>query len=94
MVVRVRVRLINESTGRSSEIIVLVNGGAESEVPVIAVTPSIARDIGRNIDDMDLIEVELASGVTHNYISRNTVLAQLLDDVGQGAISGAGVHSF
>ena len=40
MVVRVRVRLINESTGRSSEIIVLVNGGAESEVPVIAVTPS------------------------------------------------------
>ena len=61
----------------------LVNGGAESEVPVIAVTPSIARDIGLNIDDMDLIEVELASGVTHNYISRNTVLAQLLDDVGR-----------
>ncbi len=83
MVVRVRVRLINESTGRSSEIIVLVNGGAESEVPVIAVTPSIARDIGLSIDDMDLIEVELASGVTHNYISRNTVLAQLLDDVGR-----------
>jgi hypothetical protein len=75
--------LINESTGRSSEIIVLVNGGAESEVPVIAVTPSIARDIGLSIDDMDLIEVELASGVTHNYISRNTVLAQLLDDVGR-----------
>jgi len=83
VVVRVRVRLINESTGRSSEIIVLVNGGAESEVPVIAVTPSIARDIGLSIDDMDLIEVELASGVTHNYISRNTVLAQLLDDVGR-----------
>ncbi len=83
MVVRVRVRLINESTGRSSEIIVLVNGGAESEVPVIAVTPSIARDIGLDLDDMDLIEVELASGVTHNYISRNTVLAQLLDDVGR-----------
>ena len=83
MVVRVRVRLINESTGCSSEIIVLVNGGAESEVPVIAVTPSIARDIGLSIDDMDLIEVELASGVTHNYISRNTVLAQLLDDVGR-----------
>ncbi|PVU72012.1 hypothetical protein DDW08_03275 [Vulcanisaeta sp. SCGC AB-777_J10] len=61
----------------------LVNGGAESEVPVIAVTPSIARDIGLSIDDMDLIEVELASGVTHNYISRNTVLAQLLDDVGR-----------
>jgi len=83
VVVRVRVRLINESTGCSSEIIVLVNGGAESEVPVIAVTPSIARDIGLSIDDMDLIEVELASGVTHNYISRNTVLAQLLDDVGR-----------
>lgn len=92
--VRVRVRLINESIGRGSEIIVLINGGAESEVPVIAMTPSIARDIGLNIDEMDLIEVELASGVTHNYISRNTVLAQLLDDVGQGAISGAGIHSF
>ena len=41
------------------------------------------RDVGLNLGDMDLIEVEPVSGVTHNYISRNTVLAQLLDDVGR-----------
>jgi hypothetical protein len=83
MVVRVRVRLINEGTGHNVEVIMLVNGGAESEIPVVVVTPDIATDLGLDLSNMDLIDVELASGVTRNYISRNTILVQLLDDEGR-----------
>jgi len=83
MVVRVRVRLINEGTGHNVEVIMLVNGGAESEIPVVVVTPDIATDLGLDLSNMDLIDVELASGVTRNYISRNTILVQLLDDEGK-----------
>jgi len=83
MVVRVRVRLINEGTEHNVEVIMLVNGGAESEIPVVVVTPDIATDLGLDLSNMDLIDVELASGVTRNYISRNTILVQLLDDEGK-----------
>ncbi|MEM4437253.1 MAG: hypothetical protein QW680_01250 [Pyrobaculum sp.] len=39
MAVRVRVRVLNERTGKAEELVVLVNGGAESEEPVLAVDP-------------------------------------------------------
>ncbi|MHB9301878.1 hypothetical protein [Thermofilum pendens] len=42
----VRVRLVNEEAGRSVVVRVLVNGGAESEEPVVAVTPDVAREVG------------------------------------------------
>jgi len=43
MSIRVKVRVVNERSGASKELVVLVNGDAESEEPVIAVTP---RDAG------------------------------------------------
>jgi len=82
MVVRVRVRLVNERANLSDEITVLVNSGAESEDPVIAVTPEVANRIGLDVRDMDVVKVELASGITHNYLSRFPVRAELLDDMG------------
>jgi len=53
MIVRVSVRLINEGTENNAEVVVLINGGAESEVPIIVVTPSVARYLELNLNDMD-----------------------------------------
>lgn len=79
---RVRVRIVNEESNASKELIVLVNGGAESYEPVVAITPSDARDIGLEMDDSELIEVELASGRTYALISRGRVRVELLDEGG------------
>ncbi len=47
---------------KSKVLVVLVNGGAESEEPVIALRPEEAEELDLSIDNFDLIEVELASG--------------------------------
>ncbi len=83
MAVRVKVRIVRENNGKSSELIVLVNGGAESEEPVIVVTPKEAEALGFTINDFELIEVELASGKTHNLISKEKVRVELLDEKGR-----------
>lgn len=83
MVVRVMVRIINEELGKSKVLKVLVNGGAESEEPVIAVDEATAKELELSLSDMDVIEVELASGATHNYISRKKLLIELLDENGK-----------
>ena len=46
MVVRVKVRLVRPEVGRSAELVLLVNSGAESEVPVVAVRPEHAAELG------------------------------------------------
>jgi hypothetical protein len=53
---------------------VVVNGGAESEEPVIALRPEDAEDLGLSLNNFDVIEVELASGKTHNLTSRKVEL--------------------
>jgi len=83
MAVRVRVRVVNERSGASKEFVVLVNGGAESEEPVIAVTPHDAEDLGFRAGDFELIEVELASGRVYSLISKEKVRVELLDEEGR-----------
>ena len=78
MVVRVKVKIINEKKGRSKELVVLVNSGAESEEPVVVVNSEIAKELG--IEDFDIIEVELASGRTYNLLSRDKFKIELLDE--------------
>jgi hypothetical protein len=78
MVVRVRIRITDE--GKSIVIKVLVNGGAESDEPLVVVDPNIASKLGISSEELDVIEVELASGTTHNYITRRKYLVELLDD--------------
>ncbi len=75
-----RVRIVRESSNKLKNLVVLVNGGAESEEPVIAVSPEDAEDLDFSIDDFELIEVELASGKTHNLISKEKVKVELLDE--------------
>jgi len=78
MVVRVRVRITDG--GKSVVVKVLVNGGAESDEPLVVVDLDIASKLGISSEELDVIEVELASGTTHNYITRRKYLVELLDD--------------
>ena len=87
MVVRVKVRIIRENFNKSREVVVLVNSGAESEEPVVVVYPDVVDVLGFSIDDFDLIEVELASGKTHNLISKEKVRVELLDEKGNSLSS-------
>jgi hypothetical protein len=63
-------------------VVVLVNGGAESEEPVIALRPEDIEDLGIPLNNFDVVEVELASGKTYNLISRDKVKVELLDEQG------------
>jgi len=83
MAVRVKVRVVNERNGASKELVVLVNGGAESEEPVIAVTPRDAEGLGFGAEDFELIEVELESGRVYSLISKEKVRVELLDEEGR-----------
>jgi len=67
---------------KSKVLVVLVNGGAESEEPVIALRPEEAEELDLSIDNFDLIEVELASGKTHSLVSKDKILIEQLDDQG------------
>jgi hypothetical protein len=78
MVVRVKVRITDG--GKSVVVKVLVNGGAESDEPLVVVDLDIASKLGISSEELDVIEVELASGTTHNYITRRKYLVELLDD--------------
>jgi hypothetical protein len=66
MAVRVRIT----DGGRSVVVKVLVNGGAESDEPLVVVDPGIASKLGISSEELDVIEVELASGTTHSYWQR------------------------
>jgi len=62
MVVRVKLRIVNEKNSASKELVVLVNGCAQSEKLVVVITPSDAMDIELETSDLELIEVEPVSG--------------------------------
>ncbi|MCX8204991.1 MAG: hypothetical protein N3H31_05015 [Candidatus Nezhaarchaeota archaeon] len=78
MVVRVRLRISDPRCSRSVATRALVNSGAESEEPVVVVDLPVARELGLELEGMDVIEVELASGVTHCYITRGKYLVELM----------------
>ncbi|MGB9728824.1 MAG: hypothetical protein ACP5GU_06905 [Thermoprotei archaeon] len=78
MAVRVKIKVTWES--RSKTFIVLVNGGAESDEPVIVLRPEDAEELGLLSNSFDIIEVELASGKTHNLISKEKIKIELLDE--------------
>lgn len=82
MVVRVNVKLVNEDKGKECIVTVLVNSGAESDDPVIVVNPEIAKKLELDFNDLELIEVELASGRKHNYISCKKYRLELIDEYG------------
>jgi hypothetical protein len=77
MVVRVRVRI--SWGGKTSNVVVLVNGGAESEEPVVVLRPEDVEELGLPLDSFDVVEVELAVGRTQSLISRDRVTVELLD---------------
>lgn len=81
MAVRVRLRL--RCGERELTIVALVNGGAESEEPVVVMTLAMANQLGISLSDMEIIEVELAGGVTRNLISKDKVEVELLDELGK-----------
>lgn len=81
MVVRVKVGVAWRSKAKT--FIVLVNGGAESDEPVIVLRPEDAEELGLLPNSFDIIEVELASGKTHNLISKEKIKIELLDEKGK-----------
>jgi hypothetical protein len=80
MVVRVRVRI--SWGGKTRNVVVLVNGGAESEEPVVVLKPEDVEELGLPLDSFDVVEVELAVGRTQSLISRDRVVVELLDEQG------------
>jgi len=80
MAVRVRIRILNEIKEKEKVLTVLVNGGAESEEPVIVISKEDALDLGLSLGDFEVVEVELASGKTHNLISKKKFKIELLDE--------------
>jgi hypothetical protein len=80
MVVRVRVRI--SWGGKTRNVVVLVNGGAESEEPVVVLRPEDVEELGSPLDSFDVVEVELAVGRTQSLISRDRVVVELLDEQG------------
>ncbi len=78
MAVRVRVRIRNEAVGRGVVVRVLVNGGAESEEPIVAITPREAELLGIRSEDLEVVEIELASGYIHSYITRDRYPVELI----------------
>lgn len=78
MAVRVRIKVTWKNKAKT--FIVLVNGGAESDEPVIVLRPEDAEELGLLLNNFDIIEVELASGKTHNLISKEKIKIELLDE--------------
>ncbi len=72
---------IQAPSDRSVDVKVLVNSGAESERPLIAITPEIAETIGLwPTEGAQLVEVEQAVGVSEAYVMPQAVKLILLGD--------------
>jgi len=67
-------------SGAFKELVALVNGGAESEEPVIAVTPEDAEALGLKDEFFEVVEVELASGSIYSLMSKEKIRVDLLAD--------------
>jgi len=83
LVVRVRIRIKVESTGSSTDLVVLANGGAESPRPCIVVGPEVAEALGLwPPNKAEVYLVEEASSTTEAYVLPNSVILELLDEEG------------
>ena len=81
MVVRVRLRVRARDSGRSRELVVLANGGAESPRPCLVVDPSIAEELGFwPPREAEIYYVEEASTTSSALLLRDAVTLELLGD--------------
>ncbi len=84
MAVRVRLKLESLTARRSTVIRVLVNSGAESERPLVAVTPEVAEALGLwPPKEAQLAEAELAVGASEVYVIPHSIKAILLSEEGE-----------
>ena len=84
MVVRVRVKIRSKDTGRTVVVRVLVNSGAESERPLVAVTLDVAERLGLWPPvEAQLAEVEQAIGISEVYIIPQSVELALIGEGGE-----------
>jgi len=85
LVVRVRVRL--KRPGKTVELRVLANGGAESPKPCVVVDPSLVEALEIQPLHGELYSVEEASSVTKAYLIPDAVTLELLDESGSALSS-------
>jgi len=82
--VRVRVKIRSKDTGRTVVVRVLVNSGAESERPLVAVTLDVAERLGLWPPvEAQLAEVEQAIGISEVYIIPQSVELALIGEGGE-----------
>lgn len=82
MVVRVRLRVKAKGSGRSLELPVLVNGGAESPRECLVVDPSTARRLALWPSSGEVYSVEEASSTTQAHLIPRAVELELMDSKG------------
>lgn len=84
MVVRVRVRVRSRASSRSTELVVLANGGAESAKPCIVVDESTAEKLGLwPPSKWEVVQVEEASSISEAFVIDEAVELELLGDRGE-----------
>ena len=84
MVVRVRLRINVLENNRSKELIVLVNGGAESPKPCLVVDTSVAKELGVwPPREAEVFLVEEASSIGSIYLLPDIIVLELLDEEGK-----------
>jgi hypothetical protein len=81
LAVRVRLRVRSKRNGRSVDLIVLANGGAESTRPCIVVDEDIARNLGLwPSGDFKVHGVEEVSSISEAYVMEGSVELELLGE--------------
>jgi len=87
--VRVKVRVRSLTTGRSKVLVVLANGGAESERPTVVVDEKIAGELGLYPppEQSELYEAIEASTIRHVYVVPQSIELELLDEETEEVLS-------
>jgi len=80
LAVRVRLRVRSKRSGRSVDLTVLANGGAESPRPCIVVDEDIAKELGLwPSGNFKVHRVEEASSISEAYVVEGSVELELLE---------------
>lgn len=83
LAVRVKLRARLKKTNKVAELVVLVNGGAESLRPCLVVDTSVAEALGVwPPEEADVYTVEEASSTSSAYLIPSAVELELLDEHG------------
>jgi len=84
LVVRVKLRVKARGSGKSEELVVLVNGSAESPRPCLVVDPSIAEKLGLwPLREAEIYYVEEASTTSSALLLRDAVVLELVGEGGE-----------